>query len=379
MHGLLRSLWNEPRPPGARGPTWWDGALVVVCALAALTEGVLRTDLPWPVPTVAVVAGLAPALLWRRTRPLAVVAAVFGGATLLTLATGGGSGQMYTTVYFLALPYALVRWGSGREVAAGAAIVLLSSSVDLFLDGAPAADLLGGAAVLFATGALGSALRYRGRARAREIDRARLLEREHIARELHDTVAHHVSAMAIRAQAGQAVARTRPEAAVEALGVIESEASRALDEMRTMVRALRRDGPAERSPNPGIGELEELACRAGPGPAVAVEVNGSLDDLPPAVTAAVHRLARESVTNARRHARDATLVTVRVDADDTSVRLSVSDDGDTGRLRPTAPPGYGIIGMAERAELLGGSCEAAPNPDGGWTVTAVLPRSGASA
>ncbi|GAA1448318.1 sensor histidine kinase [Nocardiopsis tropica] len=379
MHGLLRSLWNEPRPPGARGPTWWDGTLVVVCALAALTEGALRPDLPWPVPTVAVVAGLAPALLWRRTRPLTVVAAVFGGAIVLTLATGGGAGQMYTTVYFLALPYALVRWGSGREVAAGAAIVLLSSSVDLFLDTAQAADLLGGAAVLFATGALGSALRYRGRARAREIDRARLLEREHIARELHDTVAHHVSAMAIRAQAGQAVARTRPEAAVEALGVIESEASRALGEMRTMVRALRRGEPAERSPGPGIGALEELACRSGPGPAVEVEITGSFDGLPPAVTAALHRLARESVTNARRHARDATLVTVRVDADDTSVHLSVGDDGDTGRLRPTAPPGYGLIGMAERAELLGGRCEAAPNPGGGWTVTAVLPRSGAPA
>ncbi|MEE2048702.1 histidine kinase, partial [Nocardiopsis tropica] len=181
-----------------------------------------------------------------RTRPLLVVAAVFGSAIVLTLATGGGAGQMYTTVYFLALPYALVRWGSGREVAAGAAIVLLSSSVDLFLDAAQAADLLGGAAVLFATGALGAALRYRGRARAREIDRARLLEREDIARELHDTIAHHVSAMAIRAQAGQAVARTRPEAAVEALAVIESEASRALGEMRTMVRALRRGEPAER-------------------------------------------------------------------------------------------------------------------------------------
>ncbi|MEE2044755.1 sensor histidine kinase, partial [Nocardiopsis tropica] len=116
-----------------------------------------------------------------------------------------------------------------------------------------------------------------------------------------------------------------------------------------------------------------------PGPAVEVEIGGALHDLSPAVTAALHRLARESVTNARRHARDAGLVRVRVDADDASVRLSVSDDGDTGRLRPAAPPGYGIIGMAERAELLGGTCEAAPNPDGGWTVTAVLPRSGAPA
>ncbi|WP_017578697.1 sensor histidine kinase [Nocardiopsis valliformis] len=379
MHGFLRSLWNEPRPPGARGPSRWDGVLVAVCALAALAEGALRPDLPWALLTVAAVTGLSPALLWRRARPLAAVAVVFGGAALLTLVTGGGAGQMYTTVYFLAMPYALVRWGSGREIAAGSVIVLLSAFVGPVLTSPDTADLVGGSAVLFATGALGAALRYRSRARAREIDRARLLEREHIARELHDTVAHHVSAMAIRAQAGQEVARTRPEAAVEALRVIETEASRALGEMRTMVRALRRDGPAERAPSPGIGELEELACRSGPGPQVRVELVGDFTDLPPSVTAALHRTARESVANARRHARDATLVTVRVDADDTSVRLSVRDDGDTGRLRPIAPPGYGIIGMAERAELLGGSCEAAPDPDGGWTVTAVLPRSGAPA
>ncbi|MFD3685619.1 sensor histidine kinase [Nocardiopsis sp. NPDC058631] len=379
MHGFLRSLWDEPRPPGMRGPAWWDGVLVVVCASAALAEGALRPGLPWLFLTVAVVTGLAPALLWRRTHPLAVVAAVFGGAAALTLVTGGEAGEMYTTVYFLALPYALVRWGSGRQIVAGSAIVLLSSSVDLVLGAPEAADLVGGVAVLFATGALGAALRYRGRARAREIDRARLLEREHIARELHDTIAHHVSAMAIRAQAGQAVAQTRPEAAVEALEVIESEASRALGEMRTMVRALRRDGPAERAPSPHIGELEELACRSGPGPVVEVEIDGELDELAPAVTAALHRLARESVTNARRHARDVGLIRVRVDADDTSVRLRVGDDGAGGLLRPSAPPGYGLIGMAERAELLGGTCEAAPNPDGGWTVTAVLPRSGAPA
>jgi signal transduction histidine kinase len=84
---------------------------------------------------------------------------------------------------------------------------------------------------------------------------------------------------------------------------------------------------------------------------------------------------QESVTNARRHARHATRIEVRVTVDDTAVRLRVSDDGDTSPIRPS-PPGYGLIGMIERADLLGGTCAAGPGPDRGWTVTAVLPRTG---
>lgn len=80
------------------------------------------------------------------------------------------------------------------------------------------------------------------------------------------------------------------------------------------------------------------------------------------------------MTNARRHARYATRISVRVAADGESVRLLVTDDGEPAFLRPAGTPGYGLIGMTERARLLGGTCEAGPDPAGGWTVTAVLPR-----
>jgi len=83
------------------------------------------------------------------------------------------------------------------------------------------------------------------------------------------------------------------------------------------------------------------------------------------------------VTNARRHARHATRIEVRVAADDRTVRLRVTDDGDSGRAAGSS--GYGLVGMAERAGLLGGTCAAGPNPDRGWTVTAVLPRTGTTA
>lgn len=107
-----------------------------------------------------------------------------------------------------------------------------------------------------------------------------------------------------------------------------------------------------------------------------MEVSGDVVGVPPAVGAAIYRLVQESVTNARRHARHATRIEVRVTADDSSVRLRVSDDGDTGLLHPAGSPGYGLIGMIERAHLLGGTCEAGPDPGRGWTVTAVLPRAG---
>jgi signal transduction histidine kinase len=240
--------------------------------------------------------------------------------------------------------------------------------------------------VLFATVALGAAVRYRSGARMREMAQVKLLERERLARDLHDTVAHHVSAIAIRAQAGLAVSAADPGAAAEALRVIEAEASRALSEMRTMVRALRRE-EAERdeassldlAPVPGVRDVERLAGRGRDGPAVDVEILGDLDDLPPAVGSAIYRLAQESVTNARRHARHATRIAVSVAADENSVRLRVSDDGDASGSRPHAAPGFGLMGMIERADLLGGSCEAGPNADRGWTVTAVLPRAGLAA
>jgi signal transduction histidine kinase len=104
-------------------------------------------------------------------------------------------------------------------------------------------------------------------------------------------------------------------------------------------------------------------------------VSGDVDDLGPGVGAALYRLAQESVTNAVRHARGATRVEVLVTADDRSVHLRVSDDGDAA---PPPAAGYGIPGMIERADLLGGRCAAGPDPAGGWTVTAVLPRAGSA-
>jgi signal transduction histidine kinase len=379
---LLRSMWDEPRPPGAPARVWRDWVLVGLLVPLSVLEGLLRPDLPMPALSVIVVCALTPLLLWRRRQPLVAVAVAFGATGLISLVTGRAV-ESYATAFVLILIYALSRWGSGREVVLGTAVIAAEVVVDAVHE-PDAGDTVAGLAVLSACLALGAALRYRAGARRREVDRIRLLERERLARDLHDTVAHHVSAMAIRAQAGIATADLHPDAATDALRVIEAEASRALTEMRAMVRVLRRDGPAEPAelaPTPGIADLVGLAGQAGTrgGPRVDVGLSGDLDGVAAPIGAAIYRLAQESVTNARRHARHATRIEVRVDADDTSVRLRVTDDGDTGAARPAAAPGFGLIGMIERADLLGGSCEAGPHAGRGWTVTAVLPRSGAPA
>ena len=160
---------------------------------------------------------------------------------------------------------------------------------------------------------------------------------------------------------------------MDALKVIEEEASRTLAEMRSIVGVLREHEEPELAPQRGVADLNQLADRVGDRPRVEVHLSGDLDDLGPSVGAAVYRIAQESITNAVRHARHATRISVSVAGDDDWVRLTVRDDGDassTGRHST----GYGLVGMTERAMLLGGTLEAGPGPDRGWTVNAVLPR-----
>jgi signal transduction histidine kinase len=374
VRALLRSIWNEPRPFDAPSRVQRDWLLVGIVVLAVALEGLFRPDLPFRWLQVAVVAALAPLLLWRRTSPLLVLVVVFVSANVLTALTGDPDG-MYSSVFALFVVYAVIRWGSGREAVAGLAIVLATAVFSMLMSSSPPADVVGGFVVLLSSVALGAAFRERARARSREIEQIRLLERERLARDLHDTVAHHVSAIAIRAQAGLATSSARPGAVEDALRLIEAEASSTLVEMRSMVRMLRRDDPAELSPSPRIADLSDLAGRNGDGPDVDVEILGDVDAVSPSVAAALFRIAQESITNARRHARHATRIDVRVVADDGRIHLRVSDNGDGGAARPP-DSGFGLRGMSERAHLLGGTFDAGPDPDRGWTVAAVLPRRG---
>lgn len=373
----LRSVLDEPRPSAPPARVWRDWALLAAVMVSAVLEWVLREDLPLPGLSVAMTVGLALLLLWRRTHPLAVVATAFGVAAAVDIGlivADAPALEMYSMVYFLLLPYSLFRWGSGREAVAGLAIILVAGTLGFVVGWTGVTDAIGGVAVLMSAFALGWAVRSQHGARERRLEQVKSEERVLLARELHDTVAHHVSAIAVQAQAGRALAATSPSSPLEALEVIEVEASRTLAEMRAMVRVLRNEAPVDYAPQPGVADLERLSGASPAGPRVEVRVSGDLAALPAAIDAAVFRIAQEAVTNALRHARNATLIDVRVAGDQSTVSLVVRDDGDPGAADPAPEAGFGLTGMVERALLLGGTCRAGPSPEGGWAVSATLPR-----
>jgi len=351
--------------------------LLAFVTVSAVVEGVLRNDLPLPVLSVVLTVGLAPLLLWRRTHPFTVVATTFGMVALVDIGlivADAPALDSYTMLYTVLLFYALFRWGSGLEAVAGTVVILVPATLALTGSSTGVGEAIGGFGVLMAAFALGRAVRSQHDAREQRLEQAKSEERVLLARALHDTVAHHVSAIAVHAQAGRALAAISPESALEALEVIEVEASRTLAEMRSMVRVLRSQAPVDYAPQPGVADLERLSGASPAGPRVEVKVSGDLAGLPASIDAAVFRIAQEAVTNALRHARNATLVDVRVAGDESTVSLVVRDDGDPPLVDFTSEAGFGITGMVERALLLGGACQAGPCPGRGWAVSATLPR-----
>jgi len=371
----LRLLWAEPRIPDPPKRVWRDWALVAVLVPTAVAEAVLRPDAVWRPLALVLCVALVFTLLWRRTHPLAAVAIAFGSLTVMdaaALAVDVRQPGLNTTLFVVLLPYALFRWGSGREAVIGLGFMLASAALAFAGDFNGFTEAILGVAVLLFPAAVGVTVRTLVVSRERSLEEVKLREREHLARDLHDSVAHHVSAVVLRAQAGRYLSKTDPDAAVDALAVIEDEASRALAEMRLIVGVLRRGEDADLAPTPGVAAIEQLARSFDGPPRIEVDIEGDLHDLAPSVDAALYRIAQESITNATRHARDATCITVHVVGDAAAVRLTVEDDGASGA--GPAGSGYGLAGMSERAALLGGTLEAGPGKNRGWTVAAVMPR-----
>ena len=372
----LRTLWTEPRPPDAPSRVWRDWVLLAAGLCGVVLEATLRVDVVWRPVAVVFAIWLCVLSMWRRTHPLAMVTLAFGAMVLLQVASLVAAPRtpvgLYTGVVVLALVYALPRWGSGREVVLGGTVILAAFPLLAATDGSPVVDQVVGFAFLLLPAVIGAAVRFQATARQRQLERMRSRERERLARELHDTVAHHVSAIVIRAQAGRVLAGTDPAAALEALEGVEEEGARTLEEMRAMVAGLRDGGAgAELAPPAGVADLERLVLAPGGRLRVDLKLNGELNALSPALDAAVYRIVQESVTNAMRHAVDATEVVVRVTGEPQTVRVTVRDDGArAGRGRD----GYGLAGLRERAALLGGGLRAGPGADQGWQVEAELPR-----
>ncbi|MFI6578456.1 sensor histidine kinase [Nocardiopsis sp. NPDC050513] len=235
---------------------------------------------------------------------------------------------------------------------------------------------LSGALVAVGVGlAPGLFLRWRAAQHREHMATVRAQERLSLARDLHDVVAHEVTGIVVQVQALRYIAERDPEAVRAALPGIEAAGGRALESMRGMVSRLRDPADAPLAANVAQG-LERLAAPARGGrPEVCVHAGEAVADLPTDVGTAVLRIAQESVTNALRYARGAERVSVVVEVLDDGVRLRVYDDGRGGAV--AVGGGYGLLGMAERARLVGGELTAGPlGPAQGWVVRAWLPLDG---
>ncbi|MFF2011635.1 sensor histidine kinase [Streptomyces sp. NPDC058195] len=204
-----------------------------------------------------------------------------------------------------------------------------------------------------------------------------LEERARIARELHDVVAHHMSVISIQADAAPYRVANPPGELVAALADIRAGALEGLAELRSLLGVLRSedrtDGNAPKAPQPTLERLDDLLAgvRAA-GLDVRAVTSGTRRPLPDGVELSAYRIVQEALSNALRHAPGAT---ARVELTYTSTALGLRILNGPGRraAQPSPGAGHGILGMRERAAMLGGELSAGATPDGGYEVTALLP------
>lgn len=216
------------------------------------------------------------------------------------------------------------------------------------------------------------------RERERTAAQAVALDRVRIARELHDVVAHHVSAMGVQAGAARAVLDRDPDAARGALRQVEAEAREALTELRHLLETLRTsDAEAD---DPGdtldgsilrLDALDDLVTHAtAHGLPTTIERIGDTRPVPDTAQVNLYRITQEALTNARRHSGPGATAEVRVRYGQTDVEIEVTS---TGRAPVEVRPGLGLLGMRERAAASGGTLEAGPRARGGFLVRARIP------
>ena len=316
-------------------------------------------------------------LLWRRTRPVAVLGAITAGALC--------SAFVYELLIPLAPAFAVGTvaartsrrrslWAGGLALAAIVASAIVSNdypSLILFAAAWVAGDSMRTRRAYFAE--LEEKADRLEREREANVKRAAAEEQARISRELHDVIAHNVSVMTVQAAAARDVFEKDPDRAREALGSIESTGRAALTELRRLLSAVREGGQPELAPQPGLGALEELAAQVRrAGLDVQLNVEGERPPLPAALDLSAYRIVQEALTNTLKHA-SATRAWVDVRFGDSEVDVSVRDDGIGAAANGGAGSGRGLVGMRERVELFGGKLEAGPRGDGGYAVTARLP------
>lgn len=198
------------------------------------------------------------------------------------------------------------------------------------------------------------------------------LERLRIARELHDVVAHHVSAMGIQAGAARRVLDRDPESAASALRSVEASARAAISELGTMVGALRSQDDGD-APMPRLVDVRDLVAASREHVRVEYEVVGTSRPLSAAVELTAYRVIQEALTNVRKHAGAGARADVRLRYLDDALEVEVGDDGHGSRMGAATGLGVGQTGMRERVTAVGGTIEMGPKGRGGYLVRARIP------
>ena len=377
---------RQYRGPFTRWPRAADAALAIVVFLLSVfvVEGANPDDLAIrplgdvPVFAFFVFAVACGVILWRRSQPLAVLAVTLVAAEL----SGILDYSQVVGVSFLIALYSVARYVTTERwsyVALGAALVFVLSA-PLTGEEMSAFDVGFGFAVMAGVWYLGRRMRFRAeraleleRERAAEARRVVAEERTRIARELHDIVAHRVSLMTVQAGAAKTVAADDPAGALQAMEAVEQAGRQALDELRHLLDVLRPE--AERDglgPQPGIADVPRLVDQfEDAGLDVSLTMEGMRTDLPARVDLSAYRIVEEALTNVLKHAGPSARTEVRLTTDHHRVAIEVLDDGHGATILPGS--GHGIVGMRERALLLGGSLDAGPRPGGGFRLVALLP------
>lgn len=396
-----------PRPPGvlrrfwARHPVFADILTALACLLFSLVPATSFTD-RWdeavgigrhwpttgPVVMVVIVLGCASLLLRRRYPTVVFVGAVATALAYLLAPVATGGPILGIAAYTLAVHRSTRACLIGVSVALG---IIAPTAAVLGFAGAIAPAIAWNSVVGEVLAALigtliGANVGNRHRYVAALIDRSRQLvierdqqarlasaaERDRIARELHDIVAHSLTVMVALAEgvaASSDIDRARPGATA-----IASTGREALRDMRATFGILRSDdAAAPLAPLARDTTAETVASARAAGFDATLTVSGDRPDLASGVQLAVSRIVQEGVTNAIRHARGADRIEVRIAYRADAVDVEIDDDGETVAPAPSAGAGYGLRGLRERVALAGGTVAAGPRIGRGWRVRARLP------
>jgi signal transduction histidine kinase len=362
----------------------WNIVLAIAAAAGLILNGLIQSPHSLHAGDYLLAIAAACPILWRTLAPLPALAAVQIGAVACAIAFDASYAA--TGMIMLEL-YTVARLGDRQRSAfVGVGTALVVAGAVAVLDGFDAGAIALRVPLVFMALAAGDVVRSRNAlqeaARQREIYEAHEREEEslrrvtderlRIARELHDTLAHWLVAINVRASVAMDLHDSQDPHA--ALADVKAASADALRELRGTLGLLRRqDDGAPTAPLDGVDAIAGLVARAREaGLQASLELSIDNEMVPTPQAAAAFRIVQESLTNIARHAA-ATTASVRVYTHHKQLEIEVIDDGESLSAPNSPSNGFGIRGIAERAEALGGHAEAGPREGGGWRVQAVLP------